>query len=210
MDFAALAGSILILPLLAATLATRLGPPLYNYTRTKYLIFACPPLLLLYAQGAAGLLVAGRRRLAGLLVGAVLAANAVSLGNYFFNPEYLRAPAWRDAASILRDERRRGEPVVCDSIWAFAPMWANLRPDPGDVYPIGRPAAVGPSRFVDSPAAAGVRPGGTFWILRYCEWRSRVRPTLPALPPAWDDSACPLLERHAFRGVTVERRRVPE
>lgn len=208
-DLLCLVAAVMLLPLVALAIATRLGVPIYNYTRVKYLIFACPAWMLLVSIGAGALWEGGRRRLA-LATGAILvAANLLSMGNYFFNPEYLRAPAYREAAALLGSKRGPGEPIVCSNIWTFWPIWANLRaaPGPDPIFPIGDPVPLCPSRNIRNPAELGLPAEGTFWLIEYRDWRRRAAAVDRIVPPGWEAEVCPVVETHSFRGLVIERRR---
>lgn len=198
---------VLGLPVLALVVASRLHLTQYNWSRFRYVIFSCPPLLLLYAIGFSSLVEARRVRVAlaaGLLL---LGANALSLGNYFFNPQYLRAPAYREAAAWLSQRRAAGEPVVAAHVWAFVPMWVQL-PAPMPLHMMGDSREeFGPSRYVAAPEDLSIPHGETFWIADYVDWRPRSPGYRSKRPPAWGDDRCPLVEEKAFRGIVLERRR---
>ncbi len=140
----------------------------------RYLIAASPAFYLLVAAGIGAL--RGRGRIAGALLGLVLAAGViVSLGNHYTDPAYSKTRGWRElaaaferfSAGLPQESVRLAQNFPDPTIWYYYNGVVDhivLPPQPND--------AVGAATVVDELVRGGVQ-----------------RVILPVQPAAWWDGS---------------------
>lgn len=170
----------LFLPLLAMWIASRREPVFSE----RYVIVSSPPFYILLGLGAAGL---AKKKLwrtvvTGLLIAVCLVGSALSLKNYYVEPDYARSPDWRELAAYL-DAHASADEVLVQNY-----------PDPSlgyytrDILPLvvlpGRAGA--PPERIAGTLAALLDRYPRIWLLPYPH-------------PAWDSTGAvgQWLERNA-------------
>ncbi len=212
---------VLLLPLIFGILATRCGLRIYNFARVKYLIFAWPFLPLAFSLGWAELEERLSPRVTRAAVAALLAANALALGHYFVDDDYLRAPRYRQALSDLARIAGPDEPVACHGTWIFQPVQMTQRilgQGRSPVYLIENPVPLlfrdGRTpvwdRAVARPADLPLPAGGSAWRAAYVEWRARGlrdRPAFADKEAGWESEGFVQEDGVRALGIRIDRMR---
>ncbi len=157
--------------------------PEFNYGHTKYAIWAQAPLYLCGVIWLDAVWERGRREIVLLFLTIFIAINGWSHWNYFFEVEYLRAPAYREMAERLEQESLPGDEVLYDWLGTLQGMDPAMCARPRlralrrgllvELVPDGPSGRFGPTgleaRWNDPLPCAGKR----VWVLLYHDWRAR-------------------------------------
>ncbi len=180
---ALLAVCAVALPIAALVAFSLAVVPAFNYIHTKYAIWALVPLLWLGTAWLDYLVEHGSARIALLLFLTYAAVNGWGVWNYRHNPEYLKAPAYRELAERLEGAVRPGDEVVYDwlgTAQALDPVLA-ARPGLGETprallafWNDGEPLVQYGASCLDArrhrPRPCG---GRRVWLVLFHDWRAR-------------------------------------
>lgn len=175
-----------VLPIAVLVAFSLAAVPTFSYVRTKHAIWAYAPLAFASVLWLQDEWERGRKRLVLAAITLFLAINGWGLWNYFTQPEYLKAPAYREMASRLGSEARPGDAVLYDWLGTCEAADPVLCSDPRlralQRGLLDRLSAEGPrGRFgstglVARRAAPESCAAPRTWILLYHDWRRRGEP----------------------------------
>ncbi|GEM_PF-6627123 len=167
-----------------------LGLPRFNFVYTKYVIWIHAPLVLLAAVWMESELAASRRWTVALALILWGTANLWGLGNYFFDSEYRKAPAYRELVSDLANRAEPRDAILCDWLGTCQSVDALLASDPRlarlprgllvELRPEGPTARLGATSAEARLAPVVPCEAPRVWIILFRDWRSRREPGFEA------------------------------
>jgi len=189
--------TLFLTPLLGELLVSLRRPVFYDRT----LIWATIPLYVLLAAGIAAL----RRWPYVLAVAAILvAANGVSLGEYYGN---FRKEGWRDAAAYVSQQAREGDLILFNASWVQIPFDFYFRAARKPVTEHGLPADLFERGILEPKMAPEdlprlgdlIRDKERVWLVYSHDWYTDPQ---GLIPEALSRALTPV-ERRAYEGLEI-------
>lgn len=172
-----------VAPVVGLVAFSLLVVPAFNVFHTKYVIWVQAPLLWLGTAWLNDLFERGRGRWALGVIFLQVVLNGWGLLNYRFNPEYLKAPAYRELVERLDREVRPGDWIVYDWLGTAQGLDPALTSRPA-LRQARRALLVewkaGPPVVREGRTSLAARrhppapcEGPRVWVVLYHDWRTR-------------------------------------